>query len=93
MHYRMFVTAGKMKYLHAVVVPITVVLPIISVITIQQSGGYGLTIYAYYFCRGLKANGVFYGAVVPLNTMSIIGTSLLIIITWSILVHCTYKYT
>lgn len=91
-HYRMFTSAGKMKYLHAIVVPIVVVLPIISLSIIRQSGGYGVTIYGYYFCRGLKANDVFYGVVVPLNTMSIICTSLLIIITWNIVVCCAYVH-
>ena len=63
---------------------IAIILPVIPVVAIQLSGGYGLTIYGYYFCRSLNSNDMFYAVIVPIDAMLIAGTVLLIIIAWNV---------
>ena len=76
---------NRMKYIQATVLPVCLVLPILSVVGIQLSGGYGLNIFTHYVCRSKKANDVFYAVVLPLDAMLVTGTSLLIIIAWNII--------
>ena len=85
MHYRAFTARNRIKYVHGAVLSIAIILPVIPVAAIQLSGGYGLNIYGYYFCRGVNPKDVFYAVVVPINTMLILGTVLLIIIAWNII--------
>ena len=85
MHYRAFTARNRIKYVHGAVLSIAIILPVIPVTAIQLSGGYSLNIYGYYFCRGVNPNDVFYAVVVPINTMLILGTVLLIIIAWNII--------
>ena len=83
--YRSFTMLNRMKYIQATVLPVCLVLPILSVVGIQLSGGYGLNIFTHYVCRSKKVNNVFYAVVLPLDVMLVTGTSLLIIIAWNII--------
>ena len=85
MKYRSFTMLNRMKYIQATVLPVCLVLPILSVVGIQLSEGYGLNIFTYYLCGGKNPNDVFYAVVMPLDVMLVIGTSLLIIIAWNIM--------
>ena len=76
---------NRMKYIQATVLPVCLVLPILSVVGIQLSGGYGLNIFTYYLCRSNHPDDVFYAVIMPLDVMLVIGTSLLIIIAWNIM--------
>lgn len=87
MHYRQPTATDRMKYVHATVLPITMILPRIRipVVGIQLSGGYGLNILAYYFCCGVNPNDMFYAVVLQINTVLVIGVALLTIVAWKII--------
>ena len=84
MHYRIFAAMNRIKYVHGATVSIAIILPVIPVVATQLSGGYGLVIYGYYFCRSINTNDAFYGVIVPSDAILIIGTVLLIIIAWNV---------
>ena len=84
MNYRIYTAMNRIKYVHGATVSIAIILPVIPVVAIQLSGGYGLIIYGYYFCRSINPNDVFYGVIVPSDVILIVGTVLLIIVAWNV---------
>ena len=77
-------TPRNLKYIHLVVVAVSFVVPIIPIASIGASEGYGLNILSYYKCYSSGAEDTFYGFIVPVIIMVIAGTTLTIIIFWTI---------
>ena len=84
MHYRVTKASGRIKYVHITVVAISFTLPIISIVSIQFSGGFGLFIPFPLFCSVNKPEAIFHRCIIPISLSVIIGTTLLVITGWKI---------
>ena len=84
LHYRVTKASGRIKYVHITVVAISFILPIISIVSIQFSGGYGLFIPFPLFCSVNKAEDIYFRYVIPINLSVVVGTALLVITGWKI---------
>ena len=84
LHYRVTKTSGRIKYVHITIVAISFILPIIPIVSIQFSGGFGLFIPFPLFCSVNKTEDIFYGYIIPINLSVVFGTALLVITGWKI---------
>lgn len=83
-HYRVTKASGRIKYVHITVIAISFILPIISIVSIQLSGGFGLFIPFPLLCSVNKPEDLFYRYIIPINLCIIIGTTLLVVTGWKI---------
>ena len=83
-HYSVTKTLGRIKYVHITVIVISFILPITSVLAVQFSGGFGLSISAPLSCFVKKPEDRFYGNTLPLNLIVIPGIILMVITGWKI---------
>ena len=83
-HYSSTRSSGKIKYVHISVVVITVMVPAIIVVALQFSGGYGHNIFRFPRCGPVNNQDIFYGFLIPLDVMIIIGFTLLLLTIWRI---------
>jgi len=84
-HARSFENAHRIKYVHITMLTIGLILPALPVIvTFTIGNGFGLTRFPPILCTGLEKNSTFYSLVLPIDILSAIGISLLIIIFWII---------
>ena len=84
-HARSFETTHRIKYVHITMVIVGLVLPALPVIvTVTIGNGFGLTRFPPILCTGLEKDSTFYSLVLPIDILSAIGISLLIIIFWII---------
>ena len=83
-HYNTIKTTDRIKYVHITVVSICFLLPLVSVIGIGSSGGYSIGVLLYQRCGATNPTELFYGMVLPINLIIIIGVSLLLITVWRI---------
>jgi len=73
-----------MKYVHLIIVVVTLLLPVSSILACHLSEGFGLSVLAYYKCESYGVKDTFYAILVPLGVIQAIGTLLLVYIIWSI---------
>ena len=85
LNYRSVITSGKLKFVHAIVVIVSFLLPFITLLQADlDENGIGLNIFASRKCSFLSKNLIFYGIVTPIVFITVIGVSLLIITAWSV---------
>ena len=80
MNYHLFISTGKLKFIHVTVVPIIFILPVIPLLTVDFDNDIGISVLQSRKCFVL----IFYSIVVPSDVLLVIGLSLLIITLWSI---------
>ena len=82
LHQHTFKKRGRMRYVHIIIVIVSVLLSLTAVIPLQFSEGYGINIQTYYRCdvRGVKDS--FYAILLPIDIILIIGLSMLTAIIW-----------
>ena len=73
-----------MKYYHISAVTASVLIPVIVVVAVQFSGGYGISIIIIGKCGPTKLEDLFYGFLLPIDAITIIGCTLLLITGWRI---------
>ena len=73
-----------MKYYHISAVTVSVLTPVIAVVAVKFSGGYGISIIIAGKCGPTKSEDLFYGFLLPIDAMTIIGSTLLLITVWRI---------
>ena len=73
-----------MKYIHMLVVALSFMLPLIPIVTMQFKNGIGINIILPKKCVPLSADILFYGIILPIDVIVILGISLLVITLWSI---------
>lgn len=73
-----------MKYIHMLVVGVSFIFPVISIVPMQFKNGIGISAFLPKKCVPLSADVLFYGVVLPIDVIVILGISLLVITLWSI---------
>ena len=84
-----------MKYIHMLVVAVCFTFPVIPLVPVQFKNGIGISTILPKKCTLLSADIVFYGIVLPIDVIVILGISLLMITLWSIadvVSFCLYTY-
>ena len=71
-----------MRYVHIIIVIVSVLLSLIAVIPLQFSEGYGVNIQTYYRCDARGSKDSFYAILLPIDIILIIGLSMLTVIIW-----------
>ena len=84
MNYHLFISTGKLKFIHVTVVPIIFILPVIPLLTVDFDNDIGISVLQSRKCFVLNEELIFYSIVVPSDVLLVIGLSLLIITLWSI---------
>ena len=84
MHYSVTKASGRIKYVHTTVIAISFILPITSVLGVQFSGGFGLSVIAPLSCFVKESEEMFYGNTFPLHLIVIPGIILMVITGWKI---------
>ena len=84
MHYSVTKASGRIKYVHTTVIAISFILPITSVLGVQFSGGFGLSVIVPLSCFVKEPEDMFYGNTFPLNLIVIPGIILMVITGWKI---------
>ena len=84
MNYLLFVSTGKLKFIHVTVVLISFLLPVIPLSTVDFDNDIGMSVLQSGKCFVLTKEFIFYGIMVPIDVLLVIGLSLLIITLWSI---------
>ena len=72
------------KYIHAIMVILALLLPLIPAVIGEVIGGYTITSFPPIVCTGSDTDATFYSLVLPLIIIIIIGTSILLFIFWII---------
>ena len=90
MHYSVTKTLGRIKYVHITVVAVSFILPITSVLGVQFSGGFGLSVSVPLSCIVKESEDKFYGNTLPLNLIVIPGIILMVITGWKIADFVSY---
>ena len=83
-HYSVTRDEGRIKYIHIFVLLVSCIMPTVSVVAVQFSGGYGLSITTGHLCGIMKSEDLFYGVLLPLDVIIIIVVTLLLITGWRI---------
>ena len=78
-HYSSTRSSGKIKYVHICVVVIAVTVPAIMAVALQFSGGYGHNIFLFPRCGLVKNKDIFYGLIIPVDVIVIIGITLMLL--------------
>ena len=73
-----------MRYVHIIIVIVSVLLSLIAVIPLQFTEGYGVSIQTYYRCDVRGAKDSFYAILLPIDIMLTIGLSMLTAIIWKL---------
>ena len=83
-HYRRWKLEGRVKYVHITTVILALLVPAISPFTALLKDGYVITT-STYVCLGRNSDVSFATLVLPISIFGAIGSSMLIIIFWTIL--------
>ena len=73
-----------MKYIHIAVVGISLTVPAIVALISYFTGGYGIGNLTIYRCYIRDVETAFYTVIVPVDIISILGISQIVIIIWNI---------
>ena len=83
-HYRSFLTSGKIQAIHLVSVATSLSLPAVPVVAIHFGKGFGLSLFVPNKCIMLDVNTFVYSFSVPLVVIVICGISLLVTTVWRV---------
>ena len=76
--------AHRIKYIHILMILITLVVPLLPVITAAADGGFALTRFPPIFCTARSSNATFYSLILPIILIIQCGVTMLIAIFWII---------
>lgn len=73
-----------MKYIHILIVAISFIFPVIPLLPVDFTNGFGISIFLPNHCTPLSIDNIVYGIVFPIDVIVIFGISLLVITVWCI---------
>ena len=92
-HYQNWRSAKKFKYIHALTIILSTILPLVPVLAQVKDGYHFSASPRRAICIGQSVAGIFYAFLLPFGILSAIITTLLVVIFWKILKVCNVMYT
>ena len=83
-HFRNLGAMHRLKYIHIIEVVIGLIVPIIPVVVILETDGYGLPRFPPFTCTPIDPDATYYSLILPSSVFLAVGISLMILVFWKL---------